>query len=360
MTRIAYVDHSYHRRTRSTAFLPDILERHGHRVDFFWDEAWQGGAPVEWAAIQDYDIVIMFQSFCTPPAKYFRQVHPNVIYIPMLDQFGFWSKANINLSAFWEPFQGSKVLNFSKTLHHVVLSFGIYSHSIRYFQPPVENIKVEGLHGFFWLRNDHYISWKTIRTLIGGAQFDSFHIHMAPDPGSPNPSHPSLDEITQHNVTTSTWFDDKSKLDRIIDKANIYFAPRPGEGIGQSFLEAMSRGKCVVSPDQGTMNEYIVHGVNGLLYDLNTPRAIDFSRTSELGWMAQQTVRDGYEQWKQAEEELVAFIIKPSENFYFGSYQHPNPNSQPEEACLSTIKSKNLLKKWNRVRKTVRKWFCEN
>ncbi len=40
MARIAYVDHSFHRTTRSTEFLPEILERHGHQVQHFWDDAW--------------------------------------------------------------------------------------------------------------------------------------------------------------------------------------------------------------------------------------------------------------------------------------------------------------------------------
>ena len=46
MARIAYVDHSYHRTTGSTAFLPEMLTERGHRVDIFWDEAWIGGEPV--------------------------------------------------------------------------------------------------------------------------------------------------------------------------------------------------------------------------------------------------------------------------------------------------------------------------
>ena len=60
MASVAYVDHSFHRTTKSTGFLPEILRRHGHVVDNFWDDAWQGGAPVEWAAVRSYDVVIMF------------------------------------------------------------------------------------------------------------------------------------------------------------------------------------------------------------------------------------------------------------------------------------------------------------
>ena len=50
-------------------------------------------------------------------------------------------------------------------------------------------------------------------------------------------------------------------------RANVYFAPRLEEGIGQTFLEAIRWGRCVVAADNRTINEYIIHGVNGLLYD---------------------------------------------------------------------------------------------
>ena len=60
MARIAYVDHSYHRTTRSTYFLRDMLRRHGHEVNDFWDEAWQGGQPIDWADVQHHDAVITF------------------------------------------------------------------------------------------------------------------------------------------------------------------------------------------------------------------------------------------------------------------------------------------------------------
>jgi hypothetical protein len=53
-------------------FLPEILEARGHSVDFFWDEAWIGGAPVPWERVSSYDIVIMFQSYCPHEGRPYR------------------------------------------------------------------------------------------------------------------------------------------------------------------------------------------------------------------------------------------------------------------------------------------------
>lgn len=324
MARIAYVDHSYHRSTLSTGFLVEILQRHGHAVDRFWDEAWRGGKAVPWLEVQGYDVVIMFQSYCTPPARHFRRVHPNVIYIPMLDQFSLWQGPVDPLSGFWEPFQGSKVLNFSTALHVMTKSFGIASHFVRYYQPTSPPVAPrEGLHGFFWVRRQSQLPWDSIRRLIGSAHFDSMHLHLVGDPGSPPSEMPSDEDIARYRITTSTWFENKADLESVLDRANVFFASRLDEGIGQAFLEAMGRGQCVVAPNHGTMNEYILPGFNGLLYEPDALRPLDFSQVHVLGGRAWESARAGRLEWEEAEEALLRFILTPSDNLYVGRYQHP-------------------------------------
>lgn len=128
MASIAYVDHSHHQKTLSTAFLPEILRRHGHVVDCFWDDSWKGGAAVPWKDVAAYDVVIMFQAQCPTGKWRFADLHPNVIFIPMLDQFGLWQTDLRGFAKFWRPFVGSKTLNFSSALHATALSFGVASH----------------------------------------------------------------------------------------------------------------------------------------------------------------------------------------------------------------------------------------
>ncbi len=173
--------------------------------------------------------------------------------------------------------------------------------------------------------------WKTIRQLIGGVRFDSFHIHLATDPGTPAPQLPSDEDIERHHITTSTWFEHKADLHAVMERANVYFAPRVEEGIGQSFLEAMGRGQCVVAPNQGTMNEYILPGLNGLLFDIHNPKPLDFSELARLGQRARESTIAGRAAWESAEEELVRFILTPSEALYAGRYQHPFVAGAPSE-----------------------------
>jgi glycosyltransferase involved in cell wall biosynthesis len=53
---------------------------------------------------------------------------------------------------------------------------------------------------------------------------------------------------------------------KMIQAANVVIAPRLVEGVGMVFLEAMARGCAVFAADAPTMNEYITHLSNGILF----------------------------------------------------------------------------------------------
>jgi len=73
----------------------------------------------------------------------------------------------------------------------MVTGFGLVSHLVRYYRPlPAVTAPREGLHGFFWLRREKQLPWRVVQKLIENATFDSFHIHLAVDPGTPAPELP--------------------------------------------------------------------------------------------------------------------------------------------------------------------------
>ena len=338
MSTIAYIDHSYHQSTLSTDFIPEILRRFGHTVDFFWDNSWQGGNHITWHEVESYDAVIMFQSLCPINSEYYRDIHPNVIYIPMLDQFGIWQGPLFNLTEFFNPFHGCKILNFSYALHGLVTGLGIKSKLVKYYQP-VENIGLiptQGLHGFLWIRREEEISWKIVKALIAESHFDSFHIHLANDPGTAKPIKPSSSDIEKYNITMSTWFKNKSDFKAVLEKANVYFAPRMEEGIGQSFLEAFSRGQCVIAPDNGTMNEYIINGINGLLYDAKKPAPLNLENSIMIGACGREAAAIGRLKWESNELDIVNFILNPNKLFYTKKYRHDFTKSN----CNKTIRTR--------------------
>jgi len=175
------------------------------------------------------------------------------------------------------------------------------------------------------------VGWATIRSLVGQTSFDSFHVHVAGDPGFPPVESPPQPDLDAFNATTSTWFEQRSDLERMVRRANVYFAPRLAEGIGQSFLEAMARGQCVVAPDNPTMSEYIVHGVNGLLYDPHNPKPLDFSDVARIGEQARRGTIAGRSRWRAKEPAIIDFVLMPSAALYGdGDLRGPSPSARAE------------------------------
>jgi hypothetical protein len=266
-----------------------------------------------------YDVVVMFQSYCPIEVPTFSSLHPNVVFVPMLDQIGLSHDSVDALAAFWAPFHGSKVLSFSAAVHTLAMSFGIVSHFARYY-PEVPTAAcapaATGLRGFFWLRREMELDWRLVRTLISRTQFETFHLHAVGDPGFPRLRLPPNDDLLAYNITITNWFEDKAEFESVVREANVYFAPRLSEGIGQSFLEAMGRGQCVVAPDSPTMNEYIIHGVNGILYDPRRPSPVDFAEVARLGDAARRGARVGRKHWDALADDVVDFILTPSHVLY--------------------------------------------
>lgn len=314
MGKIAYIDHSYHQKTKSTDFLCDILTSAGCHVDRFWDYSWNGGNSVPFESVEDYETIIFFQQpqawITTKEAS-----KKNLVFIPMLDGMGYTIQSSpnglIRWSSYWSNFVHVKILNFSKTLHYICNAFGLNTKYFQYFPPVKDRISVPqtGLHGFFWLRREEFIPIKTVLHLIADTKFDSLHFHLAPDPNSAKPQIPSPEIFHRHNITVSHWLKDKKALDEILDNANVYFAPRIEEGIGQSYLEAMARGQCVIAPNFGTMNEYITNMHNGILYDLFELKKLDFSSAINIGRNAFDSCINGRKQWNDSVKNIVSFIL---------------------------------------------------
>lgn len=345
MAKIAYVDHSYHKKTVSTKFIPELLEKKGHTVDFIWDDSWQGGNSVDFMSLLDYDSIIMFQSYAQLKEGFFSNLHPNVTYIPMLDQFGVW-RGPINSNCdFFKAFQGSKIINFSFASHGMAVGMGVCSKQIRFYRKPELKNEILGLHGFFWIRLEDEISWNKIKVLLGETLFDTFHLHIAKDPGSSKIKMPSEEDIKKYNLTISTWFDKKEDFEEVLSRANVFFVPRMEEGIGQSFLEAFARGQCIVSPNNGTMNEYIQDGFTGLLYDHENIKPLDFSKVTEICDNAYRACKAGYEQWIKSQDGLVDFIMMSNKDAYKGKYDYFQEHAYTEECSLKIAMLKYLKSK---------------
>lgn len=301
--RIAYIDHSFHRRTNSNTFLADLLGGVAH-VDRIWDDAWRGGNAVNPADVEqgDYDHIVIFQAEETMRSFARAGLSEKVVFVPMFDSSGDCGPE------FWRhEIGGARVLCFCRRQFEQVVRCGVNALFVQYFPDPagISSSECPVLSGFFWWRRND-LSWPVILRLTEGAPFEKMHIHLAPDPGV------VLDEeslrAAPFPISVSRWGDDSSAYQRALRAASVFFAPRLQEGIGQSFLEAMSAGMVVVAPDRPTMNEYFADGVTGHLYDPGNPRPIDFSAWKTMAGRAREAALRGRREWEKSAACILEWV----------------------------------------------------
>jgi glycosyltransferase involved in cell wall biosynthesis len=297
--RVAFLANSFHiEKTKSVDFLLDLLRKEFGEVAIIpHKEAWAQLPGRKW------DLLIVFQKSYSPEELEAFGAD-RVVLVPMYDDTSLEE-------SFWKKYRKFKVLCFSSTMVPLLGSYGICVLGVRYF-PESARCKAEfrqdaGLRGFFWPRVQA-IDWKCIRRLIGQADFARMHIHWTPVIHGDLSAPIINDELFVGKLSTSSWSGDRGEyLDRLSD-SNVFFASRTAEGIGNSFLEAMAMGLCVVAPNAPTMNEYIQHGVNGLLYDPEHPAPLDFSEAKELGAAARSSSEIGRRDWLSSMPKIRSFL----------------------------------------------------
>ena len=209
---------------------------------------------------------------------------------------------------FWYSYRNVKIINFSKTLHNKLLNMGLDSHYIQFFPEHNESFrKGDNKSIFFWHRIS-CININLITKLFSKIKIDNIHIHKAIDPMQ---QYIEPEDKVPFKIEYSEWYENKKDMIKDIEKSQIYIAPRKLEGIGMSFLEAMALGRCVVAPNLPTMNEYIEHNKNGILYDIDNVASLDNFDAYELGKNAFDYIKNGRKKWENDKNNILNWIEEP-------------------------------------------------
>lgn len=301
MKKALFVDHQFHKKTRSADFFVDIL-----RADFSIDTYYltPDRRPDDGVldAAAGADLVILWQMDFLAPL--FLSMGKRVIVIPMFDGSGGMPDIH------WLFAHKARFFNFSLALNERIRMAGGKTMLLRYFPEAVDEHKLprfDQLHAFFWQRRpDHGVDFKLVDTLIGN-ELDSLHVHNAADiPGNFSPT-PRTN--APYKYSQSTWFKDKADYMRCFGRANVFVAPRVAEGIGMALLEAMAQGKLVLAHNAPTNSEYVSNWSNGILFNKDhvNPIAIrgHAAQMAQLGW---NTVVEGRKQWLASHSAIVDWI----------------------------------------------------
>ena len=238
--------------------------------------------------------------------------------------------------------QGNEKINFSSTLHKKCQELGLSSFYVQYFPKPAQ-IEDEGDEKsiFFWQRREK-ISPKIMEKVLDVKSLNKVYLHQVPDPENKivEPS-----KVFEGKIVVSNWFDTKDEMEKYIQKSALYFAPREYEGIGMSFLEAMAAGRCVISPNNPTMNEYIKDGQTGFLYNFKKPERINLKDVRKIQKQTADYIKEGFNKWENEKFKILDWLeVSPSEN--------SNPELMDEKILIKKPEKKLFFKIYT-TKKTV-------
>ena len=133
--RLAFIDHSYHRKSRASDFLVELAGR-TRPVDLFWDDSWRGGAAVDLPSLvgRGYRRFLFFQvtRFRARELKALKDCRVTVV--PMYDDFPFLRHRS------WKYLAGTgrlRFVSFCRSLHERLVNHDFESLPVRYW-PSVE------------------------------------------------------------------------------------------------------------------------------------------------------------------------------------------------------------------------------
>lgn len=299
MKKMLYVGHSYHLKTKSNSFFLDILKKE-YDITFIsfnpYSNKYEG---MEEAQKGKYDVLLTWQIMPSMDLLLSNFQFKQGVAVPMYDAI-----ATKDYDP-WPEYREFKVICFSKTLHEELIRRGYRSYYIQYFPKPFDVREWgDSKSAFFWQRLEQ-INVNVVGKLLENMGVEHIHIHKSLDP---NQKFIEPDSSLNKKITYSEWFENPSEMYRIMQESALYIAPRLYEGIGMSFLEAMAMGRCVIAPNYPTMNEYIINGVNGILYDIDNIQPVAIDDMQKIQKNALEFIKNGYQKWEESKDNILKWI----------------------------------------------------
>ena len=222
--RIKFISHSYHKVTKSSDYLTEILSGMGEVTHAYESPVKNHATAIEGTSLEDaaeYDLVVINQMEAVALAAAKMDL-PNVVFCPMYD-----SCRNVP-DDFWPQLNRIKIVCFCSFLHTRIQRAGHTSCSyFQYFSDPGSSGRVTDfntLRPFFWQRRS-VPSWEEVGVLLGDVEPASMTLHTAMDPGEGDAVIPDEKTCRKKNIEVTKWFPRKEELMERITASNLYFAP---------------------------------------------------------------------------------------------------------------------------------------
>lgn len=237
--------------------------------------------------------IVFFQ--LPPPENIFGARDARIIWIPMWDQARGYNKK------WWDHLpKNLKVISFSNEISCRARAVGLKTLDLKFAKPPNECEQADwsGRRTLFYWNRTGIVGEAFLRKLCKVLDVEELLFRRRIDPGQAPRSDYELPQKLGKTIVKELIFD---ALDAhreylfYLNQANIFIAPRISEGVGLSFIEALTRGVAVFAYNAPTMNEYIVHKINGYLLQQSYKSAFNTMQKQLTMQLRRLGSRFGYE-----------------------------------------------------------------
>lgn len=245
--------------TSSAAFHEIFIEPLGKYVNIE-PVAWDGKS---WDKKMSFDRPMIFLQW--PPHPILLQAEARMIWVPM------WDQVSRRLPMqWWEKLPKTiKIISYSHVITQRAKHFNLPVVEAKYFPDPVyfKDISSSAHRVLFYWNRTGIINPDFLEQLCSAlnVQVLIFRDHL--DPGISQSARYDLpSKIGNTTVETVKGPLSRQEYLEFLSRSNIYIAPRIIEGVGLSFIEAMTQGSLVLGYHAATMSEYIEHKKTGYLF----------------------------------------------------------------------------------------------
>lgn len=295
--KICYFGHPAHAWSGSSRFFEEILESMGD-VTYFRPDGVTVDDSLRWALESDFDLYVFFQFDFLAYA--FLEAQMNVAIVPMFDGSASYG------SEHWRRLRKGKFVSFSPTLHSFLRLQGIDSLGIQYYPAPQKYFPPKSNAIYYWQRGHHaYISVQRILDATRHYPEIELRVRATNEPAS------NLDySRVRNNRLKIVEVNNRDEHLFQIQNASIFVAPRPSEGIGHSFLEAMSMGRAVIGRNFPTMSNYISDTESGVFFPKREKPIKPGLDWMEIGFAAHSEVVKGNAKYLCSLDSLQSYLLK--------------------------------------------------
>jgi hypothetical protein len=254
---LAFVDHPFHKKTRSSFFIREILKKK-FTIKNFWSEN------INYKCLIKFDNIFFWQVFLNFN-NLIKLKKKNIIWAPMYDSLAIFDK---NIFKICKIFNNVKILSFTDEINKICSNEKIKFLSLKYMIKPVKSNFSNKINIFFWYRGEVKITdWIS---QINKYDYNKIYYYNLPDPCySGEKLSKKFKDKYKISVINGNYKSSNEFYQKTLKKCQVYIAPRKREGIGMSIIEAMSLGKYLIGYNENTLNQYIKNNKLGMFIKSN-------------------------------------------------------------------------------------------